>query len=72
MRTFQETMADVLAFTPQAFAALGAHLKPEWLIEALLHVVWVIIQVPTPDLRPYLGDRPEVALHDNREHASDW
>jgi hypothetical protein len=35
MRTFQEAVADVLAFTPQAFAALGAHLKPEWFMEAL-------------------------------------
>ena len=47
MRTFQETMADVLAFTPQAFAALGAHLKPEWLIEALAAGVGSQEQVET-------------------------
>lgn len=35
MRAFPEAMADVLAFTPEAFTALGAHLKPEWFVEAL-------------------------------------
>ena len=35
MRTFEEAMADVLAFTPEAFVSLGAHLNPEWVLEAL-------------------------------------
>lgn len=26
---------EILAFTPEAFAHLGAHVKPEWFFEAL-------------------------------------
>jgi hypothetical protein len=33
--TFTEALKDVLAFTPEAFAALGTHLRPEWFFEAL-------------------------------------
>ncbi len=35
MSTFTQTLQDILAFTPQAFAALGRHLKPVWFLEAL-------------------------------------
>ncbi|WP_373371266.1 transposase domain-containing protein [Stigmatella ashevillensis] len=28
-------MPEILAFTPEAFAHLGAHVKPEWFFEAL-------------------------------------
>jgi hypothetical protein len=32
---FSEALQETLSFTPQAFAALGRHLKPEWFLEAL-------------------------------------
>ena len=30
-----DDLADMLAFTPEAFASLGAHVCPEWVTEAL-------------------------------------
>src|SRR5215211_4596151 len=36
--SFADALADVLAFTPEAFTALGANLKPEWFLEALAAV----------------------------------
>ena len=33
---FSEALQDALAFTPEAFGALGAHLEPGWFIEALV------------------------------------
>lgn len=33
--SFDEALRDVLAFTPEAFAAFGNHVKPEWFLEAL-------------------------------------
>jgi hypothetical protein len=32
---FSEALREVLAFTPQAFVGLSAHLKPDWFLEAL-------------------------------------
>lgn len=31
----KESLSDVLAFTPEAFAALGANIKSDWILEAL-------------------------------------
>lgn len=33
--SFIDTIGEVLAFTPAAFAALGSHIAPEWFMEAL-------------------------------------
>lgn len=35
---FAQALKDALAFTPEAFAALGSHLKPAWFMEALAAV----------------------------------
>ena len=32
---FKEALSEVLAFTPETFAALGAHMEPGWFVEAL-------------------------------------
>ena len=34
-KLFSETIHEVLAFTPEAFAALGSHITPGWFLEAL-------------------------------------
>ena len=34
-RLISEDLSDVLAFTPEAFAALGANVKAGWMLEAL-------------------------------------
>ena len=37
-KEISESLADVLAFTPEAFAALGANVKAEWFLQALAAV----------------------------------